>query len=135
MALYRRGLRRSAPFHVVHLAGFDFPKVTEKVTGSGPDTKRTEIRGVTAELDDEQLKAIAAAAERKVIRMTQGKSPRPLLLSKDGRGFVPMERDEPLMDYVYVEPVEHDPQQAPDPEGINLGELLAPAKAKAAAKK
>lgn len=113
--LFKCGVTPDCPFEVVHLAGLEFPKVTEKVTGHGAETKRDAIRGVVHELTPEKVEAVRAAARNKVIRTTKGKRPRSLLLDARGSGKViggvptrpyrPLPGDQRVEEFVYLEPV------------------------------
>ena len=137
---YRCGVTSDCPFAVLYLAGLDFPKVTEKVTGSGPDTKRTEIRGVIRDLEAAQVAAVKKAAAGKFVRTTNGKSARSRLFSKTSRGF----KFDPATDvcvtrYLYLEATESTPYEEVRPATLE-DELSAetapePTPAKAPAKR
>tara|TARA_R110002072_G_scaffold35076_2_gene104162 strand:- start:16463 stop:16954 length:492 start_codon:yes stop_codon:yes gene_type:complete len=102
--LYRCGLTKDCPADVVYLAGLDFPKLTQSVSGSGLDTRRSDIRGVVRELEPEQIKAIKAAAKHKFFRWSGGKNPRAKLHSMKAPGYKALEGDTPVASYVYLEP-------------------------------
>lgn len=121
--LFRLGLRGDCPFQVIHLAGVEFPKVTEKVSGFGPETKRSEVRGVTLELTKEKLEAIKKAATFKVIRSTHGKKARSFMLDTRGTGkvidgqptrpYVAQPGDQSVEEFIYISAVEHSAYEEP----------------------
>ena len=110
MALLRVGLNPDCPISCVHLAGIEFPMVTQRVEGYGTDTKRTEIRGVVLDLDDEQVAAAKAALARKWVRSTTGRAARSYLVDSKTPGWRPFpDKDVPLSRYVYMVPANEDP--------------------------
>jgi len=115
---YRIGVTSDCPISTVYLAGQDFPKVTEKVTGSGPATKRTEVRGVVRDLTDDQVAAIVKAAKSKWIRISSGKAARARLFTRSSRGFTVEPSDVPLTHYLYLEPTESSDFDEPRPKTL-----------------
>ena len=128
---YRCGVTHDCPFAVLYLAGLDFPKMTEKVTGNGPETKRTEIRGVVRSLEDDQVAAIKKAAAKKFVRTSNGKFARSRLFSTASKGFTRQEGDVCVLSYLYLEPTEASEFEEVRPK--TLAEELAEAKAPKAA--
>lgn len=111
MSLFHCGVNSDCPFAVVHLAGLEFPKVTQRITGYGEEQQNSELVGVVHELDEARLKAIDKSLSKKVVRTTNGKRARSFLLTKDNKHFRPQEGDVSLGEYIYCRPVEHDPQK------------------------
>jgi len=96
--LYHVGLNPDAPFEVIHLAGFELPKRSERVEGYGASTKRSVVQGTYLSLTDDQVAAIKRASTQKVFRFgaevvkQRGKKEtryrRAILISKAGSGFI-----------------------------------------------
>lgn len=148
MATYHVGLNPDAPYDVIHLAGFEIPKWTERVEGYGASTKRDRIQGVYLDLDDEQVERIKTASTRKVFRFAGKPSKRghrrALLIDKAGSGFTrtgqpgagkpskpykPQPDDKDVAAFVYVRKSEHNLAKA------ETFESLADTPAKAGGKK
>lgn len=111
MSLFRCGLRSDCPFGVLHLGGREFVKSSERVSGSGVDTRRDAVPGTIHDLSEAQVKAIAEAAKRKVIR-TQRTSKggiRGVLLDSSDRHYRKDAGDKPVSEWAYLEPVEASP--------------------------
>lgn len=125
MALYRRGVRAACPIDTVYLAGFDFPRVTEAVSGSGSQTRRSEIQGTVGDLSDGDLKRIAEAAARKAVRPKGEGQSLAKVFDLGAINYQPREGDMPMASLVYLEPVESSPHEERDPAGIDLGALIA----------
>lgn len=85
------GLNLDAPFDVIHLAGIEVPKWTEKVEGQGVETKRHRVQGAYLDLDATQAEKVRAAAKRKVFRFAGKPNKkgfrRAILVDKAGTGF------------------------------------------------
>lgn len=127
-AMYRVGLNPDAPYDVVHLAGFEFPKRSERVEGYGASTKRSVVQGTILVLTDEDVAAIKKAAAEKVFRFGREvekrrgakttKHRRAFIVSKAGAGFVngkatkpyvEQEDDVPVGRFVFMEKTEYSP--------------------------
>lgn len=132
---YRLGVTPDCPLSTVYLAGQDFPKMTEKVSGSGPSTKRTELRGVVRELTDDQVSAIKKAAKAKFVRLSSGKAARARLFTRSSRGFKVEDSDIPVSHYLYMEPTQTSDFDEPRPKTLadEAAEAKAPAPVEAKA--
>lgn len=128
MSLFRCGLRADCPFDVLHLAGREFVKRSERVSGFGTDTRRDAVPGTTHDLSEAQVKAIAEAAKRKVIRsqITAKGGVRGTLLDSSDRHYRKVEGDRPVSEWAYMEPVEASPFAEHTPP--TLAQSAAPAK-------
>ena len=124
---YRLGVTPDCPISTVYLAGQDFPKMTEKVTGSGPSTKRTELRGVVRDLTDAQVASIKKAAKSKFVRLSSGKAARAKLFTRTSRGYTVLDSDVPVSHYLYLEPTRSSDFDEPRPK--TLADELAADKA------
>lgn len=102
---YRIGLKPECPVHIITLGGFSFSKVTERVSGYGGDTKRTEIIGAIVTLTKAQIEGIFAGAKNRVVRSTRGKKSRSRVYAKDSRGFRPSEFDREVIELIYIKPL------------------------------
>lgn len=115
--LFQCGLTPAAdgtpsPFSVVHLAGLEFPKITQKITGYGPEQVNSDIQGVVHELTEEKHKAVLESLKKKIVRQSSGKKAKASLFVTDGRQFRPNpDTDRPLADFIYIRPADHDPQE------------------------
>lgn len=130
--LYRVGVNPDCPVHQITVGGQCFTRRSEKVSGYGSQTKRVEMPGSIVELDEQQLKAIEKSAEAKFVRSTTGKKAKSFVVTYDGR-TKPLPRDVPVVDFLYIEPVEENPyveRQRP-----TLAEAAAAAETSKASKK
>ena len=115
---YRLGVTPDCPIATIYLAGQDFPKVTEKVIGNGPSTRRTEIRGVVRDLTDDQVEQIKKAAASKFVRYSTGKAARAKLFTRTSRGYSVEASDVPVTQYLYLEPTHSSDFDAPRPKTL-----------------
>lgn len=115
---YRLGVTPDCPISTVYLCGQDFPQMTERVTGSGPSTKRTEIRGVVRDLTDDQVSAIKKAARSKFVRLSSGKAARAKLFTRTSRGYSVQDSDIPISTYLYMEPTRSSDFDQPRPKTL-----------------
>ena len=65
---YWIGALPTVPNDVVYLGGIGFPKMTERVTGSGQETKRFPMIGSVVHMDDDQVRRIQDQIPRVVVR-------------------------------------------------------------------
>lgn len=124
--LYHVGLNPDAPAEVLHLAGVEFPKRSERVEGFGAETKRSVVQGAYLELTEEKVAAIKKAATEKVFRFgnevtkqrkgKEVKHRRAFLIPKSGSGFVngvpskpyrKQDGDQDVGRFIFLRPVEH----------------------------
>ena len=116
---YHVGVERDCPFECLHLAGQDFPLITEHVeTTPGAGTRRTTLPGKLIQLTEQEVKDIKAASERKMFRWT---GDRATIVDKAGthqRPYRPDAGDEPVSEYIYIREV--DPEQIILPYGYDL---------------
>lgn len=119
MALYRCGLRSDCPYaDVVHLAGKEFPKFSEKLHGDGFDGGSERIKGAVHDLSDEDVAAIKQAAARKVFQPTVGKAARAQLRVKGARGYVKKANESALTEWVYLERLSANPWHEDEPASL-----------------
>ena len=131
--LHRIGLNSDCPVDQVSLGGLSFCKKTQKVTGYGHETERTNVRGTELMVTEDQLRAALKAAHTRVIRTAGGKGKeRSRVYDTTARRFRSRDGDVALVDYVYAEPLSAAQSAFQDVQRPSLRETLttAPAKGK-----
>lgn len=111
--LYRIGVNTNCPLHQVFAGGQCFPRRSQKVTGYGAETIRNDIEGAIVIMQEGQLERCIESATHKVIRMTKGRKARARVHDTRNPKYRRMERDVPVVDYMWFEPVDslHNPFQ------------------------
>ena len=126
--LFNFGILRTCPMGPLYLGGMAFSKVTEIVRSEAGETKRKELKGVTARLTRKQLIAIYAAGKAKYIR-TVGRRKHHVTCVVDSRQkhFVPVKGDKCVLDYIYFEAIEEKQSphsKAESPSASSMEEAL-----------
>ena len=109
MKLYRIGVTPECPVHQITVGGQTFPRRSEIVSGFGGETKRNEIQGAIVRMHPSQIKTIREKAATKVIRSTTGKKLRAKVHSTESRNYSPLEGDQPVAGFLYIEESKQDP--------------------------
>ncbi len=104
--LYRIGLNSDCPVDQISAGGQTFVKKSEKVSGYGGDTKRTDVVGAIVRVPPGQLDKIMESARHKVIRSTTGKRARHKVYDTRCRNYLRQAGDVPAMQFMYWEKVE-----------------------------
>jgi len=104
-ALYRIGVNADCPVHGVCLAGQNFTRMSEKVSGYGAETVREPIRGSIVIMRKGQLEKCIEAAKHKLIRHTDGKRARARIVDTRNKRFRSVAGDLPVSAYVYAEKI------------------------------
>ena len=133
--LHRIGLNSDCPVDQVRLGGLSFVKKSQKVTGYGHETERTNVRGTELKVTEDQLRLALKAAHTRVIRTAGGKGKeRCRIYDTTSRRFLPRPGDVALVDYVYAEPLSAAQSVFQDVQRPSLKETLTtsatPAKGK-----
>lgn len=100
---YHVGVLPTCPLEVVHLGAVAFPRYTERVSGSGTNTVRSQVLGAIAFLTDAQYEKVIAAVKVRFVRRI-GK--RAEILVHGAPHGAPAQReygDEPLARHIYME--------------------------------
>lgn len=104
--LHRIGLNSDCPVDQVSLGGLSFVKKSQKVTGYGHETERTNVTGTEIMVTEDQLKGAFKAATTRVIRTAGGKGKeRSRIYDTTSRRFRARAEDMPLIGYVYADPI------------------------------
>ena len=104
--LYRIGVNTNCPVHQIFAGGQCFPRRSQKVTGYGAETKRVDLRGAIVIMQEGQPKKCIESAKHKVIRMTKGRKSHARVHDTRNPKYRKMKRDVPVIDYMYLEPVD-----------------------------
>lgn len=106
--LYRIGVNKDCPLHMIYAGGQCFPKTSEKVTGYGIETQRSKIDGAVVRMQEGQLERCIESAKHKVIRMTGrgARRGRARVYDTRARNYRPMPGDVPVLSYMYAEPLD-----------------------------